>query len=112
MYNLGTSTGTYEANGFLVHNCGTPVLGSSFGAFTETIEHGENGYRCRTLGDWLTGIERIEAQELAPRDCIRSAAVNRYSMWNVAARYDAVFRQLGALWTEGWYSRRNALVSP
>ena len=39
---------------------GTPVLGSSYGSFTETIQQGITGYRCATLGDWLAAIERIE----------------------------------------------------
>ncbi len=30
--------------------CGTPLLGSNYGAFQETIIHGVTGFRCNTLG--------------------------------------------------------------
>ena len=40
--------------------CGTPVISSDFGAFTETLEHGKTGFRCHTLGDYLTAVVAIE----------------------------------------------------
>ena len=86
--------------------CGTPVLGSSFGSFTETIENGSNGFRCRTLNEWLTAVEDVQADALYPRWMIRAAAVERYSMWKLAHNYDRVFQQLSDLWGDGWYSRR------
>jgi glycosyltransferase involved in cell wall biosynthesis len=56
--------------------CGTPVLASDFGAFTETVHPGWNGYRCRTLGDWLAAIRNVEAGALAwSREGIRAVAV-------------------------------------
>lgn len=87
--------------------CGTPVLGSSFGAFTETIEHGRTGYRCRTLGDW---VEAVGLAKTLNRSFIRERAVSLWGLTSVARAYDKVFMQIQDLWGEGWYSKRSALV--
>lgn len=87
--------------------CGTPVLGSTFGAFTETIQPGYNGHRCRTLQEWLDGVAAAEAGHF-DRAAIRALAVERYSMWHVAEQYAVVFRQLGDLYGDGWFTRRPA----
>jgi glycosyltransferase involved in cell wall biosynthesis len=42
--------------------CGTPVVTTSFGVFTETVEQGKTGFRCHTLGDFLAAT--IAAEEL------------------------------------------------
>ncbi len=93
---------TVEAN-----LCGTPVLGSDFGSFTETIDNGVNGYRCNTLGDFLAAIERVESGALRA-SVIRKRAL-RYDMYALAPRYDAVFRQLDDLWGDGYFARRSAI---
>ena len=93
---------TIEAN-----LCGTPVLGSSYGSFTETIGNGFNGYRCNTLGDFLAGFEAIENGKLN-RYAIRQHANKRYNMYAVAERYDEYFQQLDDLKNgEGWYTYRS-----
>lgn len=89
--------------------CGTPVLASDFGAFTETIEPGWNGSRCRTLQDWVDGVDAAEAGHFNRR-AIRDAAAGRYSMWEVAGQYARVFRQLADLQGDGWYTRRSAVL--
>jgi hypothetical protein len=40
VYNLKTRDGIYFANGFLVHNCGTPVIGLNAAATTNLLECG------------------------------------------------------------------------
>lgn len=85
------------------HLCGTPVLGSSFGSFTETVEHGVTGYRCRTLADYLQGIHRIETGALN-RAVIRESAANRFDMYKLAWEYDRVFQQVHDLHYGGWYA--------
>jgi hypothetical protein len=56
--------------------CGTPVLASDFGAFTETVHPGWNGYRCRTLGigsrrsgTWKPGRSPGAGRASAPWPC-------------------------------------------
>ena len=82
---------------------GTPVLGSTYGSFTETIEHGMTGYRCPTLGDYLKAIENIEQGKLS-REYISQYTKQRYNMYTLAHDYDKVFKQVGDLHEKGWYS--------
>ncbi|MEK9767309.1 MAG: glycosyltransferase [Betaproteobacteria bacterium] len=86
--------------------CGTPVLGASYGSFTETIVNGVTGYRCSTLGDFLAGMERIEDGEL-DRQRVRDTAVEKYDMFNVAKQYDDYFQQLSDIASKGWYQVRS-----
>jgi glycosyltransferase involved in cell wall biosynthesis len=87
--------------------CGTPVLGSSYGSFTETIEHGKTGYQCRTLGDYLAGLEQIENGVIS-REYVRQFAVENFDMYKLAHKYDAAFKQIHDISTDrGWYSRRS-----
>ena len=85
--------------------CGTPVLSVAFGAFTETIEQGKTGFRCRTLGDWIEGLRRIESWGKTERLYTANYARKKYSMMNLAHDYDKVFGQLHGLGEKGWYSR-------
>lgn len=80
---------------------GTPVLTTSFGAFTETVEHGVTGYRCHTLGDFLQGLDTINQLD---RQYIHDRAHRLYSLEAVGPQYDRAFRQLLDLYSDGWYS--------
>lgn len=82
---------------------GTPVLGSTYGSFTETIQHGFTGYRCATLGDFLAAICKIEEGKLN-RKMISHYTKTRYDMFELAHDYDAVFKQVNDLHQDGWYS--------
>jgi glycosyltransferase involved in cell wall biosynthesis len=80
--------------------CGTPVLTTDWGAFTETVEHGRTGFRFRTLA------EAVEAVELAgglDRTYIRERARRRYSLERIGGLYDNWFRRLDDLHRGGWY---------
>jgi len=89
--------------------CGTPVLGSSYGSFTETVEHGRTGYQCRTLGDFLAGLEQIENGAIS-RQYVRDFAVEHFDMYKLAHRYDGAFKQINDIATDkGWYSKRSAI---
>ena len=80
--------------------CGTPVITTDHGAFTEYVENGFNGFRCRTLADF------VRAAELSPcldRAAIRAWAIKRFSTDAIAPKYEAWFRQLQTLGGEGWY---------
>lgn len=81
--------------------CGTPLLASDFGAFTETVQNGLNGYRCKTLGDWL---EATEIVGVLNRERIADEARRKYCLENVGKQYDKVFQQLNDLRNDGWYN--------
>lgn len=81
--------------------CGTPLLGSDFGAFSETIQHGFNGFRCKTLGDWLHAIRKVGDLD---RCAIAETARAKNSLETVGRQMDKIFRQIEGLNGEGWYS--------
>lgn len=84
--------------------CGTPVIASTFGAFPEYILHGENGYLCRTLQDWLAAVDA--AVDTGPQWSPKTRqyfAQRRFSMWEVGKLYDAAFKQIANLGDGGWY---------
>jgi hypothetical protein len=101
VYNVGTRSGTYEAEGFVVHNCGTPVLSVDWGAFTETVVPGVTGYRCKLLIDWLLGVDSCAALS---RKVVYEHARARYGLQTVGTLYDRAFTQLRTLGEKGWYA--------
>jgi glycosyltransferase involved in cell wall biosynthesis len=80
--------------------CGTPVICTDWGAFTETIEHGRDGYRCRTLAEFIEAAKKVVD---LPRIGIRRRALDRFSMDVVGEQYETYFNRLMALWGKGWY---------
>lgn len=87
--------------------CGTPVLSTSYGAFTETIQDEVTGFRCHTLGDYL------EALRLAPaldRQLIADRARRMYSLERVGKMYHRAFQQIKDLDKAGWYTERGTWV--
>lgn len=78
---------------------GTPVLTTDWGVFTETVENGVNGYRCRNLRDFVFGVNFAKRMD---RERIRSDALSRYSTRKVKYMYDDYFRRLNGLRTGGW----------
>jgi glycosyltransferase involved in cell wall biosynthesis len=81
--------------------CGTPLIARDFGAFSETIQPGFNGYRCHVLKQWLGAIQAVGKLD---RQKIATAARARYSLQQCGAEYDVVFRQIDELHEEGWYT--------
>jgi glycosyltransferase involved in cell wall biosynthesis len=82
--------------------CGTPVLASDFGGYTETVLDGTDGYRCKTLGDWLAGIEACRGLY---RPEIAGRAVARFSLESCGRKFDVAFQQIADLGGAGWMSR-------
>lgn len=85
--------------------CGTPVITSDWGAFTETVRHGSNGFRCRTLNDYINAIQFVE--QLHPTT-IRKKAIELYSLRMVGKKYEHYFKRLNTLWDKGWYQLEEA----
>lgn len=81
--------------------CGTPVITTPWGGFTETVQHGVNGFHCHTLGEF---VEAAEACRSLNRLRIAADARDRYSTAAVAPQYEAYFRRLRTLWGDGWYT--------
>lgn len=87
--------------------CGTPLIGSDYGAFTETVTPGVNGYRCKTLGDWIWALEH--AWEL-DRERIARDARKRYSLDACRDKYIKAIecvRELCSGTGKGWTSGRS-----
>lgn len=64
---------------------GTPVITNDFGAFTETIQHGQNGWRTRSLGEMIEAVELLP--DLWPAGKIARMAERRYSLAAVGPQF-------------------------
>lgn len=71
--------------------CGTPVIASNWGAFTESVEPGVSGALCNTLGEFTAAID---AARHLDRRAIRARAVRLYSEATAARAYMQYFNRL------------------
>lgn len=81
---------------------GTPVITTDWGAFTETVQQGVTGYRCRTFGEFLRAARQAPNLD---RRAIRDYAIERFSLETVAGMYEDYFRRLSLLRGEGWATK-------
>lgn len=84
--------------------CGTPVITTNFGVYTETVEQYNNGVRCNTFKDFIDAA--IWAEDMVDdkhREYIQKGAQHRFSMEKVANQYDEYFDRLMDLYGDGWY---------
>lgn len=88
--------------------CGTPVITSNWGAFTETVAQGQSGWRCDTLADFLASVQ---ATPLLNRERVRAWGM-RYSVEHIRCTYEAYFRRLSTLYGAGWYELPPHLDTP
>jgi glycosyltransferase involved in cell wall biosynthesis len=89
--------------------CGVPVITTNFGAFTETVEEGLSGYRCMTLGDYLSAIAAVASLD---RVKIVERAHRLYSLAAVGQKYDASFRILRDVRNgRGWHTERSYSIA-
>lgn len=91
---------------------GTPVISTDWGAFTETVEQGVSGYRCRTLGEFMWAAEDVAQWKLNKREAIRDYAQNRWSLEAIGPQYDQYFQRLTTLNDEGWYDETKSSPIP
>lgn len=80
--------------------CGTPAITTDWGAFTETVWSGMNGYRFTTLRE---GVEAVGSVGGLKPEIIRSIAQGRYSLEAVRPLFERWFSRLGQLRGGGWY---------
>lgn len=83
--------------------CGLPVITTDWGAFTETVRNGVDGYRCRTLAEFVSAVRSVDALPISEKERATCAAA-RWSMDVVGAQYDRWFQRLDSLHGAGWYS--------
>lgn len=81
--------------------CGTPVVATNWGAFTETVEPGITGYRFNTLRE---GVQATENALLLPRGDVRDRADARFSLEAIGPEYTYFFERAQLLYEDGWYT--------
>ena len=88
--------------------CGTPVITLEHGAFTETIEPFKTGMLCHTLADFCKGVQ-MALDGKFDREYIRFRATKLYDMYNVAKKYEYVFKNVLDITNgnNGWYSKES-----
>lgn len=84
------------------HLSGTPTITTDWGAFTETVENDINGYRCRTLQEFMDSVDIVEGLD---RSMI-SYNAQKYTMKSIAPQYTRYFKQIQTIHGDGWYSLR------
>jgi glycosyltransferase involved in cell wall biosynthesis len=78
--------------------CGTPVITTDWGAFTENVYLSD--FRCRTLAEFCEAVDRAPTVD---REDLRTWAVHNYSTDRVKLQYDKYFKRLEGLKGKGWY---------
>ena len=81
--------------------CGTPVISTDWGGFTETIEDGVTGFRCHTLKEFCDATDNVKKLDYK---YIRNRAVKNYSLQNIAIKYQNYFDRVYQVFDKGWYS--------
>lgn len=83
--------------------CGTPVISTNFGVYTETIQNGFNGQRCDDFQEFLNATQWAETLTVKDREKIREHAQSKWDLDVVAEQYDKYFQRLSRLRGKGWY---------
>tara|TARA_R110000772_G_scaffold52404_4_gene120167 strand:+ start:7506 stop:8579 length:1074 start_codon:yes stop_codon:yes gene_type:complete len=78
---------------------GTPVIAPHFGAFSEVQRHGETGFLCHTLKDYVSAIQLRNT--IDPEVC--RARGMQYSLANIAPEFESWFESITDVYTaKGW----------
>lgn len=86
--------------------CGTPIITTNFGAFTDYNRDGVTGYKCNTLKEFVDAMQKVKTLN---RKQIRKEAMF-YSLENIRKEYLKWFDDLHNLWEsainpqiKGWH---------
>ena len=71
--------------------CGTPVIATSFGAFTDNIEHGRTGFLCNSTNDFVNACKAVTKLD---RSYIRKRAKSLWSCEAVNHVYEKFWQDL------------------
>lgn len=83
--------------------CGTPVITTPFGVYTETVVNGFNGKRCYTFKDFVNAALWAQTLNQRSRNSIQIAARKKWTFDVVSKQYDEYFMRLMDLYNSGWY---------
>lgn len=83
--------------------CGTPVITSDWGAFTETVNP-LVGVRCKVLQDYLDAVTQVIHLD----NRIIHNYAKQFSTTAIAPRYERYFERVNTLRKAGWYEERRA----
>jgi glycosyltransferase involved in cell wall biosynthesis len=81
--------------------CGTPVITTDWGAFPEIVEQGIDGFRCRSMSEFVRAIDDVN--NLSPSKIAKRARAC-FSMEMIGAQYQHYFSRLTTLWDRGFYT--------
>jgi len=81
--------------------CGTPAITTDWGGFSESVDHGKTGFRCRTMEQFVWAV-KYGVEQLNPYH-IRDYAVKNFSLERVGKMYHEYFHQIHTLWGKGMY---------
>jgi glycosyltransferase involved in cell wall biosynthesis len=71
--------------------CGTPVIASNWGGFTEYIEDNATGYLCRDLGEYVAAIKAVWSLD---REYVRARARTLYGWDTGVTAYRRYFERM------------------
>jgi len=80
--------------------CGTPVIASDWGGFSETVEHGVTGYLCRSFDEFVRSCQDVR---IDGHDC-QERVRKMYSLQAVWPQYERYFERLRRVQSQGWYA--------
>lgn len=100
-----TYIGPFEGVHVEAQLCGTPVITTPFGVYTETITDGFNGWKCKNFSEFIRAAEAARDIPQSHRAEIRGNAIEKWSMDVVKHQYDDYFKHLMTLYGDGWYTQ-------
>jgi len=93
--------GPFEGVSVEANLCGTPVITTDWGSYTENVIEGFNGFRCKSMAEFRRAMDLSHHVD---RPAIREWAINKFSADVVARQYEEYFERLSTLWGRGFYT--------